>query len=104
MRNGKKHAIFRGLATVVNDSDVNLDILVCHVSKIQDSGSSTPNIVVEEIFENQRYHPISGWGNKWPGFQGSDPACWSTRDFSCSSKVSYFAYEGFHLFWISFVA
>ncbi|XP_040944166.1 uncharacterized protein [Gossypium hirsutum] len=86
MRNGKKHAIFRGLATVVNDSDVNLDISVCHVSMIQDSGSSTPNIVVEEIFENQLYHPISGWGNKWPGFQGSDPACWSTRDFSCSSK------------------
>ncbi|PPS09246.1 hypothetical protein GOBAR_AA11376 [Gossypium barbadense] len=86
MRNGKKHAIFRGLATVVNDSDVNLDISVCHVSMTQDSGSNTPNIVVEEIFENQRYHPISGWGNKWPGFQGSDPACWSTRDFSCSSK------------------
>ncbi|OMO58553.1 hypothetical protein COLO4_34529 [Corchorus olitorius] len=26
MKNGKKHCIFRGLATVVNDSDVNLDI------------------------------------------------------------------------------
>ncbi|XP_057475541.1 uncharacterized protein LOC130763619 isoform X1 [Actinidia eriantha] len=29
MRNGKKHASFRGLATVANDSDVQLDISVC---------------------------------------------------------------------------
>ncbi|KAL4271464.1 hypothetical protein GQ457_13G023380 [Hibiscus cannabinus] len=86
MKNGKKHAIFRGLATVVNDSDVNLDISVRRMSMIQDSESSTRKIVVEEIFENQRYDPISGWGNKWSGLQGSDPGCWSTKDFSCSSK------------------
>ncbi|XVE82332.1 hypothetical protein DITRI_Ditri15bG0139900 [Diplodiscus trichospermus] len=86
MKNGKKHAIFRGLAAVVNDSDVKLDISVCHASKIQDSGSSSPNIVVEEIFENQRYQPISGWSNKWSGFRGTDPGRWSTKDFSYSSK------------------
>ncbi|XVF38939.1 hypothetical protein REPUB_Repub20aG0145800 [Reevesia pubescens] len=86
MKNGKKHAIFRGLATVVNDSDVNLDISVCQASMIQDPGSSSHNIVVEEIFENQRYQPISGWGNKWPGFRGNDPGRWSTKDFSYSSK------------------
>ncbi|KAE8735934.1 hypothetical protein F3Y22_tig00000313pilonHSYRG00021 [Hibiscus syriacus] len=85
VKNGKKHAIFRGLATVVNESDVNLDIAVCRVSMLQDSGSSARKIMVEEIFENQRYHPISGWG-KWSGSQGSDPECWSTKDFSCSSK------------------
>ncbi|KAK8671255.1 hypothetical protein V6N13_037855 [Hibiscus sabdariffa] len=86
MKNGKKHAIFRGLATVVNDSDVNLDISVCHASMIQDSGSSCHNIVVEEIFENQRYQPNAGWGNKLSGFQGNDPPLWSTKDFSYSSK------------------
>ncbi|XP_017974971.1 PREDICTED: uncharacterized protein LOC18603726 [Theobroma cacao] len=86
MKNGKKHAIFRGLAMVVNDSDVNLDISVCHVSMIHDSGSSSHNIVVEEIFENQRYQPITGWGNKWSGFRGNDPGRWSTKDFSYSSK------------------
>lgn len=84
MKNGKKHAIFRGLATVVNDSDINLDISVCHASMIQDSGSSSHNIVVEEIFENQRCQPNFG--------QGNDPPIWSTKDFSYSSKVSDFAY------------
>lgn len=84
MKNGKKHVIFRGLATVVNDTDFKLDISVCHVSLIHGHGPS----VVEEIFENQRYHPISGWNNKWPGFRSDDPGRWSTMDFSYSSKVS----------------
>lgn len=92
MKNGKKHAIFRGLAAVVNDSDVKLDISICHVSLVHGHdpslGISNLNIVIEEIFENQRYHPISGWGNKWPGFRSNDPGRWSTRDFSYSSKVS----------------
>lgn len=35
MKNGKKHAILRGLVSVVNDSDVKLDILVCNISTIQ---------------------------------------------------------------------
>ncbi|CAK9187594.1 unnamed protein product [Ilex paraguariensis] len=35
MKNGKKHAIFRGLATVANDSDVKLDIFLCHISMVQ---------------------------------------------------------------------
>lgn len=83
MRNGKKHAIFRGLATVVNDTDMKLDISVC-----PSSGTSDLNIMVEETFENQRYQPISGWGNKWPGFRSDDPGRWSNRNFSYSSKVS----------------
>ncbi|CAK7326271.1 unnamed protein product [Dovyalis caffra] len=90
MKNGKKHAIFRGLAIAVNDSDVKLDISICHVSLVHGRdpslGTSKLNIVIEEIFENQRYHPISGWGNKWPGFRSNDPGRWSTRDFSYSSK------------------
>ncbi|XP_057959044.1 uncharacterized protein LOC131151699 [Malania oleifera] len=89
MKNGKKHVVFRGLATVVNDSDTKLDISVCHLSMISLDASAEPsnhNIVVEEIFENQRYHPFSGWGSKWPGFRANDPGRWSTRDFSYSSK------------------
>ncbi|KAF3970469.1 hypothetical protein CMV_005848 [Castanea mollissima] len=49
MKNGKKHVIFRGLATVVNDTDVKLDISICHVSLIhgqnRSSGTSSFNIV-----------------------------------------------------------
>lgn len=94
MKNGKKHAIFRGLAIVVNDSDVKLDISICHVSLVHGHdpclGTSKLNIVIEEIFENQRNNPISGWGNKWPRFRSNDPGRWSTRDFSYSSNVSIF--------------
>ncbi|XP_048235070.1 uncharacterized protein LOC8261314 isoform X2 [Ricinus communis] len=86
MKNGKKHAIFRGLTTVVNDSDVKLDISVYDASLVSSSGRSKINIVIEEIFENQCYNPISGWGHKWPGFISNDPGRWSTRDFSYSSN------------------
>ncbi|KAJ8767440.1 hypothetical protein K2173_017484 [Erythroxylum novogranatense] len=89
LKNGKKHAIFRGLATVINDSDVKMDISVCHISLIHchdpSSGASNLNIVIEEIFENQYYHPSSGWGSKSSGSQSNDPARWSDRDFSYSS-------------------
>ncbi|KAF5202036.1 Vacuolar protein sorting-associated protein 13c [Thalictrum thalictroides] len=91
MKNGKKHAIFRSLVTVVNDSDVKVDLCVCPVSMLHSqslltSETSQCSVMVEEVFENQRYQPISGWGNKWPGFRGNDIGRWSTRDFSYSSK------------------
>lgn len=35
MKNGKKHAIFRGLATVTNDSDIKLDISISKNSSLQ---------------------------------------------------------------------
>lgn len=81
-KNGKKHIIFRALATVTNDSDITLDISPCHESMIhtQDLSSEGRNysIFVEEIFENQRNHPVSG---------GNDPGRWSTRDYAYSSNV-----------------
>ncbi|KAJ8645273.1 hypothetical protein MRB53_007021 [Persea americana] len=91
MKNGKKHAIFRTLGVVVNDSDVPLQVSVCPSSMLESqtpliSETSNRSMVMEEIFENQRYQPISGWGNKWPGFRGNDTGRWSTRDFSYSSK------------------
>lgn len=87
MKNGKKHAVLRSLVAVMNDSDVKLEIVVCSLSSIQGSSnsSSTSNTLVEEVFENQRYHPISGWGSS----QNTDPGRWSTRDFSYTSKVFF---------------
>lgn len=86
MKNGKKHAVLRSLVTVVNDSDVKLEIVVCSLASIQGSSdaSGTSNTVVEEVFENQRFYPISGWGSS----HNTDPGRWSTRDFSYTSKVS----------------
>lgn len=91
MKNGKKHAVFRSLATVVNESDIKLDISVCHVSS---SGTSS-NAVVEEIFQNQHYRPNSGWGNDWSGLGSVEPGPWSTRDFSNSSKVGVLTESSF---------
>ncbi|KAJ8532740.1 hypothetical protein K7X08_015629 [Anisodus acutangulus] len=80
-KNGKKHIIFRALATVSNDSDITLDISSCHESMIHTQDLSSEgrdySIFVEEIFENQRNHPVSG---------GNDPGRWSTRDFAYSSN------------------
>ncbi|XP_010266663.1 PREDICTED: uncharacterized protein LOC104604129 isoform X2 [Nelumbo nucifera] len=89
MKNGKKHAIFRGLSRVINDSDIKIDLSLCpesmlHSHILSASKSSCCNIVVEEVFENQRYQPISGWSSKW--LRGNDPGCWSTRDCSYTSK------------------
>nr|DAD29104.1 TPA_asm: hypothetical protein HUJ06_030572 [Nelumbo nucifera] len=89
MKNGKKHAIFRGLSRVINDSDIKLDLSLCpestlHSHTLSSSKSNCCNIDVEEVFENQRYQPISGWSSKW--LCGNDPGPWSTRDFSYSSK------------------
>ncbi|KAM7278379.1 hypothetical protein ACFE04_005513 [Oxalis oulophora] len=41
MKNGKKHTIFRGLATVVNDTDVKINISLCHLSLINGQGTSS---------------------------------------------------------------
>lgn len=90
MKGGKKHAIFRGLATVVNDSDIKLDISISSVSLPHGSEhsqhTSGSNTVVEELFENQCFQPISTGGNRWSGSCRDEPAWWSTRDFSYSSK------------------
>lgn len=90
MKNGKKHVVFRGLVTVVNDSDVKMEIAVCPISSVNMSSispSSGSNLVIEEVFQNQRYHPMYGWGNKHLGARSNDPDHWSTRDFSYTSKV-----------------
>ncbi|KAK7264763.1 hypothetical protein RJT34_32373 [Clitoria ternatea] len=87
MKNGKKHVIFRGLVTVVNDSDVILNISTSHASHGDPSlGENSSNNVIEEVFQNQYYQPSSGWGNNWPDVYHDNPGHWSTWDFSYSSK------------------
>ncbi|KAK1425949.1 hypothetical protein QVD17_14616 [Tagetes erecta] len=82
MKDGKKHAILRGLATISNDSNVKLHI---NVSKSQEP--SDANIVVEEIFENQRHSSILGWAIKLPGFSENDTTGrWSNRSYSYSTN------------------
>ncbi|XP_020520361.1 uncharacterized protein LOC18430003 [Amborella trichopoda] len=92
MKKGRKHAVLRSLAAVFNDTDRKLELCICPASIVENHSSgpssniSGHSAVTEEIFENQRYQPLSGWGNKWPGFLTNDPAHWSNRDFSYSSK------------------
>ncbi|CAI0626123.1 unnamed protein product [Linum tenue] len=90
MKNGKKHAIFRALVTVVNDSDIKLDISVRPMCMVDGnnplSGSQNSTAFIEEVFENQCFHPTYGWGSQCQSSQSSDPGRWSTRDFSSSSK------------------
>lgn len=92
MRDGMKYATLRALAVVSNDSDVKLEVSVCPfglISSLQSPSyeSSGSNSIVEEVFENQRYQPISGWGNKSSSQHGNESWNWSNRDFSHLSKV-----------------
>lgn len=88
MKNGRKHAILRALAVIKNETDIKVEVCLCSSSMLSRSllnrGKDNPPVVSEEVFENQHYQPISGWGNK-SNFPG-DPGHWSTRDFSYSSK------------------
>ncbi|XP_071698618.1 uncharacterized protein [Rutidosis leptorrhynchoides] len=89
MKDGKKHAILRGLATVANDSNVKLDINVCSASRSHDHDQQSQGIIVEEIFENQKHSSILGWGSKLSGFRGNDPGRWSNRNYSYSTNDFY---------------
>ncbi|XP_028786889.1 uncharacterized protein LOC114742843 [Neltuma alba] len=90
MKNGKKHVIFRGLVTTVNDSDIPINISTCEASisyaTDHSLGASGPEILLEEVFQNQYYHPTSGWVNESLGLNHENIYHWSTRDFSYSSK------------------
>lgn len=92
MRNSQKLAVLRSLALLVNDTGVKLEVSLCSSLQINSSPSNTGNdssvMYTEEVFENQRYQPISGWGSKSSNTHANDPAHWSTKDYSYSSKVS----------------
>ncbi|PKA57778.1 hypothetical protein AXF42_Ash015155 [Apostasia shenzhenica] len=88
MRGGRKHAILRALAVIKNETDVKIEISLCPSYMLNkpllNAGDEVTTMVTEDVFENQRYQPITGWGNK-SSFHG-DPGHWSTRNFSFSSK------------------
>ncbi|XP_074383059.1 uncharacterized protein LOC141724723 isoform X2 [Apium graveolens] len=45
IKNGKKHAVLRGLVTVFNDSDVKLEVSICHGPMIHTHSLSAENVV-----------------------------------------------------------
>ncbi|PTQ34792.1 hypothetical protein MARPO_0076s0036 [Marchantia polymorpha] len=72
MQQGLKHVKVRSLVMVVNKTDIELDVCICPLSRLNtpDGGRSAADeldLVVEEVFENQRFQPLGGWGSKWPG-------------------------------------
>lgn len=54
MKNGKRHAVFRGLAKVSNDSDIKVDIATCHMSMIhgQNLASRTSSAIDTNYFNS----------------------------------------------------
>ena len=95
MQKGQKHAILRSLFSIVNNTDITLEVCVCPLSLLNStdvqlsSDTNRPVVETEEIFENQRYNPLLGWGNKRPGLlMSNDPGRWSINDYSYSSKVN----------------
>ncbi|MCO5593423.1 hypothetical protein L7F22_047437 [Adiantum nelumboides] len=93
MQEGQKMATLRSLVTLSNDTDSALEVCACPMSLLNSPDdallrqSNEPVVEVEELFENQRYQPLAGWGSKWPGhFLPMDPGRWSSRDNKRSSQ------------------
>ncbi|KAL6634351.1 hypothetical protein ACP70R_027022 [Stipagrostis hirtigluma subsp. patula] len=93
MRNGRKHATLRGLAVIANDADIKLEVSICPVNMLNSSAlntrSTSSTSSIDEVFENQWYRPITGWGTNPSNDHGNDLRQWSTRDFSYSSKAFF---------------
>ena len=89
VRNGLKCVTLRSPVIVTNDTDVALEVCVCPMDLLDfadDEGAVEE--VREEVWENQRYQPLMGWGSSWPGhLLPSDPARFSAADLTQSSKV-----------------
>ncbi|BBN04917.1 vacuolar protein sorting-associated protein 13A/C [Marchantia polymorpha subsp. ruderalis] len=88
---GVKHLIIRSLVVVQNGTDFDVEVSLCMVSAlgvkraVRESGVG--ETVEEEVFENERYQPLSGWGSKWPGhLLPSDPGRYSDRDSKGSTE------------------
>ncbi|AQK59115.1 calcium-dependent lipid-binding family protein [Zea mays] len=93
MRNGKKHATLRGLAVIANDADIKLEVSICPVNMLDNSMLNTrlasSTSVIDEVFENQWYRPIAGWGHNPSIGHRKDLKQWSTKDCSYSSKAFF---------------
>jgi vacuolar protein sorting-associated protein 13A/C len=94
---GVKHLIVRTLVQLSNDTDFFLDVRLCPdflleggsgLDPIEVDVDETGAFVEEEVFEDERYQPLAGWGSAWPGhLLPTDPGHWSKRDLSAASPV-----------------
>ncbi|GBG70050.1 hypothetical protein CBR_g4878 [Chara braunii] len=83
---------FRSLAVLQNSCNIPLDVSLCHrwLAEADDKEieSKPGEEVEEEMFENQRYSLLGGWGSKWPGhLLPTDPGRFSNRDNSRYSQT-----------------
>eukprot|EP00850_Spirogloea_muscicola_P005223 SM000023S07679 [mRNA] locus=s23:814661:836470:+ [translate_table: standard] len=87
------HARLRSLATLVNNCAVPLEARCWPRALLDEAGpaseaaqSRSTTLMAEEVFENQRYQPVAGWGSSWPGhLRPMDPPRWTSADGSQSS-------------------
>lgn len=96
MQQNQKCVKLRSLIMVFNNTDIPLDVCLCPFPLLNTpewntkNSETAPSTVMEEIFENQRYQPLAGWGSKWPGHMlPGDPSRWSNRDYSKTSSVRH---------------
>ncbi|XP_021714350.1 uncharacterized protein LOC110682332 isoform X2 [Chenopodium quinoa] len=84
-RNGKKHAIFRGLATVVNETNVKLDLSLCPLSMI-DSRTRDIRLGMENIVT---LDPGSNYILPWRCISKDSEDCLRVRPYVDLSGSSY---------------
>jgi vacuolar protein sorting-associated protein 13A/C len=95
LQQGSKQVNVRSLVTVVNNTDMSIAMCICPFSRLNTpdggkTGTDEPDVALEEVFENQRFQPVAGWGSKWPGhLMPTDPGRWSSRDLTSSSQVQF---------------
>lgn len=77
LKNGKKHAIFRGLATVVNETDIKLKISVCGASRIQayDSSSGTSENINRPRIDVSAINPGGSFVLPWKSTASNSDRC-----------------------------
>lgn len=98
VKGSDKYVIIRSLVSVLNQTDFSIELCLFSESsnsQLEDSNDHcqghgqqiSDNFSQDEIFENEKYHPLLGWGSSCPGhLSPSDPGHWSMRDDSYSSQ------------------
>ncbi|CAI5962204.1 unnamed protein product [Closterium sp. NIES-65] len=83
VRGGLKCVTLRSLVLLRNATDAPVDVCVCPFVLLDFADEDAEEEVEEEMYENQRYQPMLGWGSLWPGhFMPGDPARFSALDLS----------------------
>lgn len=96
MRNGRKHAIFRALATVTNDADIILDISTCNaltMSEQEVSSRSSKTTIIDnsgkDTFLDTTLHPGHSTVLPWRSMSTVSSHCLRIRPSVDSSQTSY---------------